>query len=193
MTTDPDLRDDRTGTDVPTATAGSARPAHRRVGFWLAAAFTVGTFGVWVYALFLYDPGLLTDELEDRCFSAAAEPVCAAAVAEVEQLPRAETTRDPLERAEVIDRANGILGAMVVELRRAAPTEPEVPARAVSEWLDHWEQHLGNRQDYADALRTDPSARFTEDMLAGKQVSRAIDGFAQVNRMRSCETPGDVG
>ncbi|MEZ5238114.1 MAG: hypothetical protein R2716_03935 [Microthrixaceae bacterium] len=52
--------------------------------------------------------------------------------------------------------------------------------------------HLGDREDYAAALRADPEARFTETPKGSKQISRAIDSYAQVNRMPSCGTPGDV-
>lgn len=171
-----------------------ATPAERRRwGLVAAGVFAVATFAMWIWMLFIYDPGLLVDELADRTFPTAAEEVCAAAAAQVDALPRAESTEDPIERAEVIETANAVLAEMVVELRGLAPTSPPAAAETVEEWLGDWETHLGDRERYAAALREDPEVRFTETPKAGKQISRAIDSFAQVNRMRSCQTPGDVG
>lgn len=165
----------------------------RTVGIVAAAIFTVATFGLWFYGIFIYDPGLLTDELADDTFPRAAEEVCGATMAQLDALPRAEATEDPVERAGVVDRANGLLTEMVGDLRPLAPTGPELVSEAVNEWIDDWETHLDDRRRYASDLRVDPLARFTEQVKGDKQVSRAIDGYAQVNRMNSCETPGDVG
>lgn len=158
-----------------------------------AAAFAVATFGAWIWAIFIYDPGLLVDELADPSFPQAAEPICTATMAELDRLPRAESTDDPVERADVIDRADALLATMVDRLRPLAPESPPEAVEAVDEWLGDWDDHIGDRTRYADALRGNPDARFTESVKGSKQLSRAIDGFAQVNRMPSCETPGDVG
>jgi hypothetical protein len=169
-------------------------PSPRRRAAWIAGlGFAAVCFGLWVYALFVYDPGLLVDELADRTFPRAAEQVCAATLAELDTLPRAETAASAAERADTIDRADTLLLAMVADLRPLVPTEPPEAEEAVNEWLDDWETHIEDRQDYAARLRQDADARFTETAKGSRQISRAIDGYAQVNRMRSCETPGDVG
>jgi hypothetical protein len=174
------------------AEASSASVRHRAA--WAAGlGFAALCFGLWLYALFIYDPGLLVDELADRSFPRAAEAVCATHMEELDALPRAETAKDPIARADTIDSANVILLAMLGDLRPLAPTKPADANEAVNEWIDDWGTHLRDRQDYADRLREDPEARFIESVKGSKQVSRAIDGYAQVNRMRSCETPGDVG
>ena len=162
------------------------------MGIAAALVFLVASTLMWIWMLFFYDPGLLIDELEDRTFPTAAEEICAAALEEIDELPPAEVTFDPLERAAVIDEANDILAVMLSQLAPLAPTEPPEAAEAVEEWLDDWSTYLGDRQEYADALRDDPEARFTESPKGPKQISRAIDSYAQVNRMTSCETPGDV-
>jgi hypothetical protein len=157
-----------------------------------AGAFTVAMVAMWLWMLFIYDPGLMIDELPDQTFPTAAEQICATANDTIIHLPPAEATDDPIERADVIDTANATLSTMLAELAPLAPTEPPESAEAIEEWLDDWGTHLGDRRRYADELREDPTARFTETPKGSKQVSRAIDGFAQVNRMPSCETPGDV-
>ena len=173
-----------------------ARPEHstrRKLVLMLVAIFTIGSFAMWIYILFIYDPGLLIDELPDKTFPTQAEEICAAAVSQVELLPRAETAADNVERAEVVAEANTYLAAMLAELRPLAPTEDPVSAEAVNEWLDDWEIHLQDRTEYAERLSNDPTARFTESPKAEKQISRAIDSYAEVNSMVSCSTPGDVG
>lgn len=176
---------------------GAGPPARsdgrHRLAWMAATAFAVAVFGAWVWAIFIYDPGLLVDELADRSFPEAAEPICADAMAQLDELPRAESTDDPVERAAVIDRADALLTGMVGRLRPLAPTSPPAAAEAVNEWLGDWEVHIVDRARYAAALRDDADARFTESVKGSKQLSRAVDGFAQVNRMNSCETPGDVG
>lgn len=176
----------------PTPGINHDRPARRRVAFVAAALFAVVTMAMWMWMLFVYDPGLMIDELPDRTFPTEAEKICAATNEAISDLPPAETTDDPIERAGVIDTANTDLATMLVRLAPLAPTEPPESAEAVQEWLDDWATHLEDRQRYADSLRSDPTARFTETAKGSKQVSRAIDSFAEVNRMPSCGTPGDV-
>ena len=169
------------------------RSLRRKLVLTLVAVFTIGSFAMWIYILFIYDPGLLIDELPDKAFPTAAEEVCAGAVTRVEGLPEAQTATDNVDRAAVVAEANGYLTDMVEELRGLAPTQPPESAEAVNEWLDDWEIHLQDRDEYAQRLAADPEARFTESPKAEKQISRAIDSFAQVNSMASCSTPGDVG
>ena len=157
----------------------------------LAVAVLLGS---WVYVLFFYDPGLLIDELADRTFPTAAEQVCAAAKAEFDQLQPADQARNAQERADVVAESNDILTRMVADLRPLAPTSPEQVASGVDEWLDDWETYIGDRRLYVEELRIDDEARFLETVKGSdtKGISRAINSFAQVNRMESCMTPGDV-
>ena len=62
------------------------------------------------------------------------------------------------------------------------------------EWLDDWTTYIGNRQRYVENLRVDDEARFLETTKGSdtKGITRAINSFAQVNRMDSCETPADL-
>lgn len=151
------------------------------------------TFGVWIYALFIYDPGLMIDELADTTFPEAAEEICHQARVEIEQLPTAEQTPTPAERADVVDQANDSLRRMTEQLRAAVPAEQTRINDGIRQWVDDWDVFIADRQEYADDLRSDPDRRFTETLKADRQISRAIDAFAQVNRMESCTVPGDVG
>lgn len=185
------------GTELDDSPAG-----RRKLAIGAAIAFAVATFAFWIWLLFVYDAGLLVDELADRTFPTEAEQVCSEAEARIDLLPPAQTADDPLERAEVVETANETLSVMVAQLGPLAPAEPAdgpdagqewLDYEAVQEWLGDWATHLQDRADYATALREDPDARFTETTKGSKQVSRAIDSYAEVNRMPSCSTPGDVG
>jgi hypothetical protein len=169
-------------------------PSRSRIALVATLIAVALLLGGWIYVLFLYDPGLLIDELADKRFPTEAEQVCAAAKAELEQLPRAELAAGPDERAEVVERSNVILANMLADLRPLTPTTPERDAEAVPEWLDDWATYLGNRQRYAENLRVDDDARFLESTKGSdtKGITRAINGFAQVNRMLSCTTPADL-
>ena len=185
---------------APPSAPSAAEPqldpgSHRRRRLaWDAAGIFAGlATGFWVFVLFLYDPGLVVDELEDRSFPRVAERICSAAIEQLDALPRAETAGSATERAATIEEANAILVEMVDELEPLAPGEPASATEAVNEWISDWRNHIEDRQQFAARLREDASARFTESPKGSKQLSRAIDGYAQVNRMRSCETPGDIG
>lgn len=179
--------------DAPGLEHDDRSPLRRRIALTAAAAFTIVTFVLWIYAFFIYDPGLKVDELADRTFPIAAQKVCAAAEARLETLPPANTAKDAVERADVIDSADAILTTMVADLKPLVPEGPDNVRTGLETWLSDWETHIGDRAAYADALRQDSDARFLETRKGRRQVSRAIDGFAEVNRMESCSTPGDVG
>lgn len=153
----------------------------------------VSAIAFWVFAFFVYDPGLKVDELADRTFPRAAERVCAAAMERVDRLPPATAAGTPEERADVIDRSDQLLGTMVDELEALVPDDRGRVARGLQDWVDDWRAHIADRSRYAQALREDPAARFLESTKGNRQVSRAIDGFAEVNRMESCQTRDDVG
>jgi hypothetical protein len=66
--------------------------------------------------------------------------------------------------------------------------------RRADEWLADWRTYLGDRRDYAAALRTNPGARLlvSEKPGEGRQITGWIDEFAKANRMPSCVTPTDA-
>ena len=178
----------------PTPALDDDRPSGRR-RFFLAAGllFVVATFAVWIYALFFYDPGLMIDELEDRTFPRAAEEICHQARVQIEALPTADQTPDHVERADVVDEANDALRSMTAQLAATVPEGQGRITSGIEQWIEDWNRFIQDRQDYADQLRTDEMTRFSESLKANRQISRAIDAFAQVNRMESCTVPGDVG
>lgn len=191
-TTDPGTSNEGSAddaTDEPTDDRSTAR----KVLLYAGLTFAVVTFGLWIYALFIYDPGLMIDELGDRTFPRDAEEICHRARVRIEKLPTAERTPEPADRAAVIDEANDALRTMTAELTEVVPQGEGRITVGIGEWIDDWNTYIDDRQDYADRLRADAGARFTETTKSNRQISRAIDAFAQVNRMNSCAVPGDVG
>jgi len=150
--------------------------------------------GGWAYLLFGYEPELMIDELADKTFPTQAEDVCAATVAELGTLPLAQLANSSAERADTVAESNVMLQQMVDDLRPLAPTSPPKVAAGVQEWLDDWDTYIDNREQYVDNLRQDPDARFLESTkgTSTKGITRAINGFADVNDMVSCNTPADL-
>ena len=166
----------------------------RRLGFWVTIAAVTVLVGGWVYVLFFYDPGLMIDELADRTFPTQAEQVCAAAVDQLSLLEPANLAITAGDRAQTVAESNVILRRMVEDLRPLAPTSPPKVAAGVNEWLDDWNTYIDNREQYAQGLLEDPDTRFLESTkgTSTRGITRAINGFAEVNEMTSCTTPGDL-
>jgi hypothetical protein len=163
----------------------------RRVQMILVAAnllFWVPILAWTVFAQHPYDPPA---HIEDPAFAEAAEPICAVAQADIADLGLPTEVRSPAERAALTDHGNQILRGMVAELRDL-PAPPGEEGEWVHEWLDDWDTHIADRQAWADELAAGRDGPFVETPKQGFQISRAIDEFAEVNRMDSCKTTGDV-
>jgi hypothetical protein len=156
------------------------------------AAVVVGSFLFWIYAfsgLAKRDP---LDEFDDPGFPRAAEPICREAMADLDRLPLAITARTPAERADTIEEANAILGAMVGELTRIAPVDgPD--GDLAGAWLGDWSAYLESRRDYAERVRNDPRARLLLPVRDRQSITKPMDNVAAVNRMPACRVPDDVG
>jgi hypothetical protein len=153
---------------------------------------------MWIYVLYLaFGPGRQPpiDRLDDPTFARAAEERCVAAVAEVDELPVANASPNAAARADVLDQANATFAAMLDDLDGMVDLAPAGDQRRrTTEWLADWRIYLGDRQDYAESLRTDPGARLlvSEKPGQGQQITGWIDEFAKANRMPSCASPLDA-
>lgn len=164
----------------------------------LLTVVVLGLVSMWVYVLYLaFGPGRQppADRLDDPAFAEAAEPVCAGAVADVEDLPVASEASSPAQRADVLDQANSIYSDMLVDLddlRVLAPSGEE--RKRTSAWLADWDVLLADREAYAQALRQDPEARLliSEKPGTGRHITGWIDEFALANKMDDCVTPNDA-
>lgn len=178
-------RDDAPG-DAPTPrwkqTAG-------RIAVALAASSTLVWIGAIIYGA-AADPKP-TGWLEDRTFPTAAEPICARAVADVDEFPPAHESPSPEARAEVIRDSTARLATMLDDLRAVVPATDD--AKWIEMWIDDWGVHLDDRLDFA--RRLDERGRgeeFFESLKADTQISKSLDRFAEINEMPSCATTGDV-
>ena len=166
-----------------------------RLGVLLPALIALAVAGMWLW-VFLYHLGgdWLDNQpgrLPDATFATAAEPVCQLAVDRFVRLPRAWETPTPDERAAVVQESVGIFAEMVADLRTVSFGNAPGP---VEEWLLDWETYIADRADYGQRLTTDPAARFyvTQSDRDRRQITLAIDRFAQTNGMPSCATPADL-
>lgn len=133
------------------------------------------------------------DRLDDRAFVARTEKRCRALRSDLKALPNAAVLTDAADRAELLDDANALVTGMVDEIEADAPERGE-DAASVSGWITDWRLYLADRADYADRLRRDPEAQLLLSRSElGDSVDKTIEIFAQVNDMRDCATPGDVG
>lgn len=160
----------------------------------IAATVAVAAMvAMWGYVLYLaFGPGRQPppDRLDDPAFAREAELVCAAALDDVAVLPRASQAGSARERAQIVDRANDRFAEMLDELQPLTPAGED--GEIVSAWLADWRTYLGDREAYAEALRSDPDARLFVTAKDRDQITEFIDAFAADNRMPACGTPIDV-
>ena len=89
-----------------------------------------------------------------------------------------------------MEEANDIFEAMVDDLAELAPAGED--GELVREWLADWRTYLGDREAYADAIRSDPEAQLLVSAKDREQITEYLDAFAADNRMIACATPLDV-
>lgn len=202
MTKRPHLTDDRTVGDRPTETvlpadvvSGESRlpaPVRRWGGRLIVAAALASTL-LWIGAIIygaVGDPHL-AGWLDDRTFPTAAEPVCAAAMADLEQFPQAFESPSPAARADVIRQTTARLQTMLDDLRAVVPDTKD--AKWINMWIDDWGVHLDDRLDFARRLdENGAKEEFFESTKENTQISKSLNGYAETNEMESCGTPGDV-
>jgi hypothetical protein len=170
---------------LPTRGAGRRRMLAR-----LTVALLVA---MWVYVLYLaFGPGRQPppDRLDDPGFATQAQAICEAAHDDVDQLPPAIEAEDADQRADIVDAANERFEAMLDEIEEVTP--PGEDGDIVQEWLTDWRTYLGDRAEYAEALRSDPDAQLFVTARDQEQVTEYIDAFSADNRMTACATPIDV-
>ncbi len=173
----------------------SPRSARRgsRVGRLVVVLLVVGMVSMWGYVVYLaFGPGRQPppDQLDDPAFAIAAQARCRVTLQQVAALPAAVDSPSAVDRAEVIDEANGHFSAMLDDLAALAPAGDD--GDLVREWLADWRTYLGDREAYARALRRDPAARLLVTPKRSHQVTEYLDAFAGDNHMPACATPLDV-
>jgi hypothetical protein len=164
-----------------------------RVGLVTVTLISVAMLAMWGYVVYLaFGPGRADppDKLDDPAFATAAEERCSAALDRIASLPRAADAQDPVERAAVLDVANGHLTDMLDELDGIVPAGED--GELVTEWLADWRIYITDREAFADELRRDAGARLLVTAKSGQQITDYLDAFAQDNDMPACSTPLDA-
>lgn len=133
------------------------------------------------------------DRLADRAFVTRTQARCVQLRTDLKTLPNGSFVKDPVERALVLDQATDMVTGMVDAIEADAPRTGD-DAKRMRGWIADWRTYIGNRRDYAKRLRSDPTARLLLDQnKGGDPIDTGIEIFAEVNDMRECATPGDVG
>lgn len=145
----------------------------------------------WIWAFSPLAPRGNKDELSDRSFADPAEARCARSLAAVKALPDARKAATAADRADELMVANAELRAMVGDLK-ALPRGNANDQRVLGLWLADWDQYVVDREEYIPQLRADPKAAFAVTKRSSAQITRAIDSFANRNKMPSCAVPHDI-
>lgn len=182
---------------APPTGDGLPPPPSRRAGRVVVVGVVLALLAMWGYIFVYHLSGQWRDEtpgrLEDPAFGAAAEEVCADALERIDQLPPAFSASDAAERARVVATSNEILDDMIDQLEGLVPSAG-AGRPAVEEWLDDWRTYVEDRRDFARRLAEDPDARFyvTQSDRDNRQITQAIDRFANINGMPSCLALNDL-
>lgn len=179
---------------TPVALDAPPNPRRWTPGRVVVALLIIAMVAMWIYVLYLaFGPGRQPppDRLSDPAFAVAAQARCDAAHGRVDQLPTANQAPDAAAQADIVDEANAIFASMLDDLEAMAPSGED--GTLVLAWVDDWRVYLGDRQRYADALRTNPDARLLVTAKDQDQITEFLDAFSQDNRMAACATPLDVG
>jgi len=183
-------------TEDPAQATDDEATGGRRVtpGRVVTTLVVVALVAMWVYAfsgMAKKDP---PDLLDDAAFVLAAEPICDAAVARLDELPSAFEAGSPEERAGTVADASAILAVMVADLREVAPDggDDDRNTRITRLWLDDWETHLADRAVYVEDLEAGSEDPAVFTARGGRSITATIDNFAKVNEIENCATPLDI-
>ena len=196
--------------------AGGRRPVAggRRwtTGRVLAAAVVAASFVFWVWAFTPWARRENPARIDDRGFAAAADARCADLQAFIAELPSVRPDTELRQRAEQVRAGTEAIESLIDDLRAAAAglsavTDSNGPpdSELVGKWLEDWGVYIADRRAYESSLETAASA--APDGAAGQSAdirfllsdaapvgiyTERMDGFARLNNMDNCQTPGDV-
>lgn len=163
----------------------------------LGGIVLVAMLGMWAWIFAYHMSGSWRDEtpgrMDDRVFGDLAEERCLASEGRLAALPPAFEAETAVERADVVALSNVELTALLDELA-VLPVATQHDREMVMEWLADWRQYVMDRDDYANRLREDDTARFyvTQSDRDEVQITVGIDRFAALNDMPARMTPEDL-
>jgi len=182
--------------DSPPPRSDRPRPWYSSPKGLLKAAgvgLALSSFAVWGYAYSGRADRPTPDLLTDQAFPAAAQRICATAVADIAAMPQALDARDGAERADQVRASTARFEQMIDELAATVGGTPRDVAIQEA-WLDDWRVMVQDRYRYAEAVADDPAAPYyMTDTGANERLDRRITRLATTNRMLSCSSPEDLG
>jgi len=182
--------------DTPPAGTDRSRPWYASPTGLLKAVgigLVVSTFGIWGYAYSGRADRPTPDLLADQTFPAAAEEICASAVADISAMPQALDAKDNGERADQVRASTARFEQMIGELAVVMGGTPRDVAIEQA-WLGDWRVVVEDRYRYADAVADNPAAPYyMTDTGVNERLDRRVSRLATTNRMPSCGYPDDVG
>ena len=167
---------------------------YKRWTFWrvVSLLLLLSIVAFWVWALSPLAPQGHPDKLDEQTFSEAAKPLCVDAKNKIEDLPLALTSRNPDERADLIDQGTAIYRDLLAELVLISPIPNTRDGEIVQLWIEDYEIYLSDRDVYADKFRNGIDEAFTVSKKGNRWVTDPIDEFAKANDLKECMVPLDV-
>lgn len=160
-------------------------------GLAICAVVAMVIFWVWIFSG--APKRTNADYLEDRTYAAQLEDRCQELRDQLDELPNAADMSTQAQRADVLDQANALVGQFIDDVEADAPESGDA-AISMKGWIADWRTYLGDREDYAERLRTQENAQLLiSRSKLGDSVDKTIQVFTQVNDIPACDTPGDVG
>lgn len=169
-----------------------------RIALLIVVVLMVAMWG-WIY---LFASRENPDRMTNRDFPAAAEPICAAFQAEIDELPFFDTRTTVAEKAAQVEVGTGLTIELVAALeaeRDRHRFDDEDDLTLLGLWFDDWHAYIADRQAYVARLEAATDQSPSDDLAftlteraSGGFYTRTIEGFANVNDMDSCHVPGDV-
>lgn len=121
--------------------------------------------------------------IDDPTFVRRANAVCARSVPDLRAPERRATSTSVLDGERLDEVADG-LAEVAAELRRLPVAE--AAAAEVDAWLDDWDHFVDVGHEYADAVKADDPARYTEIDDEAIEVTQRIARFARGNGIDAC-------
>jgi len=187
-------------TDLSPSSAEPEAPQPRRVTFTkvFLTLVVLGILAMWVYA-FGFASKKAAYRVDDDAWRARAEEVCTTKQAERVKLVdmtqgyiAEPTTAQMIERADLVDRATGILETQLTEMTAVLPPSDR-DRSLVAEYEGYWRTVFSDRRAYTARLRDLQLEPYFETAIDGTPVTNLLTDFAVVNQMPACAPPNELG
>ena len=180
--------------DAPAPKPARSRPWVRAVLVLICALIAA----MWVYA-FVFAPKQGVYFVTDKAWRTSADRICASA--EQQRLALVDTSQgyisnpthaQMIQRADIVDRATGILDAMVTKVQ-ALPLAGSDDRERVAIFIKYYRQILDDRRAYTARLRAFQLEPYRESLVNGSPVTNTVIDFTTGNGIPNCMPPGELG